>query len=106
MDGKSGAVLQLFGNFGTFFAPILPAPRLLLQEAAVNPLRQRKRYNVIPQLDPFHLAMPARRDYYILAAAHARPVRVDGELIKSRRNGSLVQASTVPPPLVRIETDW
>ena len=31
---------------------------------------------------------------------------VHGVLIKSRRNGSLVQPSTVPQPLVRIETDW
>ena len=35
---------------------------------------------------------------------NGRPVH--GELIKSRRNGSLVQPSTVPQPMVPIETDW
>jgi hypothetical protein len=41
---------------------------------------------------------------------HNKPVLrlmdVDGELIESRGDWSLVQASTVPPPLVRIETYW
>ena len=32
--------------------------------------------------------------------------RVHGELIESRGDWSLVQPSTVPPPLVRIETYW
>ena len=32
--------------------------------------------------------------------------RVHGELTGSSGNRSLVQASTVPPPPVRIETSW
>jgi hypothetical protein len=34
------------------------------------------------------------------------PIRVHGELTGSSGYRSLVQASTVPPPPVRIETSW
>jgi len=76
----SGETLGAAGSFRELITPgqfrsSCPGSNEVLLSGTCTRLGQGKRHNVIPQLDPLHLAMPTRCDHHVLAAAHACSVR-------------------------------
>ena len=69
----------------------------------VDSLSGESRMRATPRMQAGHSLSASVATFEVLVAAVDG---VPGELIESRGDWSLVQPSTVPPPLVRIERYW